>query len=158
MILLPALAHFFPSWSSLYLAISLPTVAYIVLWIWIPDSPRWFLKRGRVDEVKNILLEASTVNGRNAFILPSLECRISEQSAAAMKEPAPLGWWSLWDNRKNVIIMIALHTAWAIYVTNYMGMLLNIRAFGREYLDINTVIAGNVILKLNSFGMFIFCF
>lgn len=145
MILLPAIAHFFPNWTSLYQAISLPTLAYIILWIWIPDSPRWLLKRGRVSEVKEILLEASTVNKRNAFILPSLECRINNQYPAAMKEPPQSSWWSLWDNRKDMIIMICLHTAWAIYITNYMGMLLNIRAFGRDYLDINTVTAGKEI-------------
>lgn len=37
---------------------------------------------------------------------------------------------------------LALHTAWAVDVTNYNGMLLNIRVFGREYLIINTVVCG----------------
>lgn len=38
--------------------------------------------------------------------------------------------------------MVMLHTAWAIYVTNYNGMLLNIRAFSRDFLTANTIAAG----------------
>lgn len=152
-ILLPAVAHFFPRWTSIYMVISLPTLAYIILWKGIPDSPRWHLKRGRIDEAKDILLEGASINERNAFILPRLDLRLREQAAATLKEPAPLGWWSLWNNRENVIIMIALHIAWAVYVTNYNGMLLNIRAFGREYLEVNTVAAGGNLPKFITIGL-----
>lgn len=38
--------------------------------------------------------------------------------------------------------MVCVHLAWAIYIVTYYGMLLNIRTFSRDHLEINTVVAG----------------
>lgn len=40
-ILLP-LVTWLESWSLVYVAITLPTLALLVTYFWIPDSPRWF--------------------------------------------------------------------------------------------------------------------
>lgn len=130
------------SWTSIYLAISLPTTFYCILWHWIPDSPRWLLKHGYVDEAKAVLLESIAANNRKYIIPVDFDDRLKQRSNEMEKEPVPLGWWSLWVGPKAIVTMIAVHTAWAIYVTNYNGMLLNIRAFGRDYIYVNTMVAG----------------
>lgn len=141
-ILLPFIAHYFTSWTSLYLAISLPTVLYILLWPLIPYSPRWLLKNGEIDEVKQILMAAAESNGTLDALPKDIEARLRLQAAYLIREPAPDTWLSLWSDRRSVLLMSALHTAWAVYVTNYNGMLLNIRAFDRKYIAANTVSAG----------------
>lgn len=141
-ILLPLIAHYFSSWTSIYLVISLPTAIYIILWNWIPDSPRWLIKHGKIDDVKEILLNAAKLNHRMNFVPNNLDYYLNDQWAASENEPTSLGWWSLWKSKKSTVTMLALHTAWAVYVTNYNGMLLNIRAFGRNYIDANTIAAG----------------
>lgn len=107
----------------------------------IPDSPRWHLRHDNIDNVKNILLNAAKVNDRLYLVPHNLDHQINVQAAANLKT-IDANWWSLWPDRKSIITMVMLHTAWAIYVTNYNGMLLNIRAFGRDFLTINTVMAG----------------
>lgn len=141
-ILLPLVAHLFPSWTSIYLAISLPTTAYLLIWPWIPDSPRWHIQRNNTAHVKQILLNAAKVNERMYLVPRNLDYRISVQAAMSLKVVETARWFSLWPNRKTILTMVMLHTAWAIYVTNYNGMLLNIRAFGREFLTPNTIAAG----------------
>lgn len=141
-ILLPLIAYIFPKWQSIYLAISLPTFLYMLVWSWIPDSPSWLLKRGKVESAKRLLLYIVKVNERTTYLPPNFESFLKVETAAQLKKPAQQNWWSLWENRKSTITMIALHLAWAVAVTNYNGMLLNIRAFGRDFLTINTLVAG----------------
>lgn len=143
-ILLPFIANALPAWSwtSLYLAISLPTLAYILIWYWIPDSPKWLLAHGEIDAAKNCLFYAIGVNKRSSRLPSNFDSYLQLEAAAYSKAPKPENWQSLWSTKKQIILMCALHTAWAVDVTNYNGMLLNIRVFGREYLMINTVICG----------------
>lgn len=108
----------------------------------IPDSPTWLLKHGKINEAKHYLFDAIHVNGQSSQLDNDLDILLENQIGAYAKEIKHQNWWSLWCNRKETILLIALHTAWAVDVTNYNGMLLNIRVFGREYLTINTIICG----------------
>lgn len=60
----------------------------------------------------------------------------------SLAEPPPAGWWSIWKGPRAKCNMVAVHLAWSIYIVVYYGMLLNIRAFSRDHLEINTAIAG----------------
>lgn len=112
------------------------------LWHWIPDSPRWWLMRDEIVKAKNILLAAAEYNDRRKSVPKDLDYRLRAQAALSLLNRPTSSWFSLWSDGKSVVLMIALHTAWAVYVTNYNGMLLNIRAFDRKYLMPNTIIAG----------------
>lgn len=59
----------------------------------------------------------------------------------ASQVPAP-SWSSLFKGQKAVRHTVCVHWCWAIYLFCYYGTLLNIRTFGREYLHINTAVAG----------------
>lgn len=120
----------------------MPTTVYILIWPWIPDSPRWHIRRDHTDTVKTILLDAVKVNDRKYLVPHNLEDQINVQAAASLKIVDESNWWALWSDRKSTITMVMLHTAWAVYVTNYNGMLLNIRAFSRDFLVVNTIVAG----------------
>lgn len=141
-VLLPLVAHLFPSWTSIYMAISLPTTVYMLIWPLIPDSPRWHIRHKHTENVKKILLIAAKVNDRQYLVPHNLDHQINVQAAASHAVIDTPNWWSLWCDRKSIITIVVLHTAWAIYVTNYNGMLLNIRAFGRNFLTANTIVAG----------------
>lgn len=143
-ILLPFISDLMPAWSyqSIYLAISLPTVAYILVWFWIPDSPKWLLAHGEIGAAKSWLFYAMRVNKRTSRLPSNFDSFLQLEAAALSKAPKPENWQSLWSSKTQFILMFALHTAWAVDVTNYNGMLLNIRAFDRNYLIINTVVCG----------------
>ncbi|XP_001663173.2 solute carrier family 22 member 8 [Aedes aegypti] len=141
-IMLPGVASFWSSWSQLYLAISLPTFVLIILHRWIPDSPRWLLKRGRVREANTYLMEAARCNGTENRIPSDFEHQLKTFSDAAVVQADPDPWWKIWEEKASKKDLICVHLAWSIFIVVYYGMLLNIRAFGREHLQINTVIAG----------------
>lgn len=56
LILLPAVASFWNNWTQIYMAISFPTVALIILHHWIPDSPRWVIFLKKKQEHYSLLL------------------------------------------------------------------------------------------------------
>lgn len=143
-VLLPLISNLLPAWSwtSIYLAISLPTVAYILVWFWIPDSPKWLLAHGEIGAAKNCLFYAMQVNKRTSRLPSNFDSFLQLEAAAYAKAPKPDNWQSLWSSKTQIIMMFALHTAWAVDVTNYNGMLLNIRVFGRNYLIMNTIVCG----------------
>lgn len=109
---------------------------------WIPNSPRWLIIRGRIEEARDILIESAIVNDRKHVLPANLEYLLRQQMIDIRNAPPDAGWWSIWKGRKAIRHMICVHICWAIYIITYYGMLLNIRAFSRDHLEINTAIAG----------------
>lgn len=108
--LLPAIASYWSSWSYLYMAISYPTIILILLYPWIPNSPRWLIKRGRIEETKMILLEAARINGKTDFTLSNLDKQLQIQAAECSKPVKEPSYWEMW--RGQVKNLIAVHLSW----------------------------------------------
>ncbi|KAI4883483.1 hypothetical protein NFI96_024521 [Prochilodus magdalenae] len=60
---LPLCAYFLRSWRLLLAVLSLPGLLYIPLWWFIPESPRWLLAKGRVQEAEDVIRAAARKNG-----------------------------------------------------------------------------------------------
>lgn len=119
---------------------------------WIPNSPRWLIARGRIEEARDILIESAIVNDRKHVLPANLEYLLRQQMINVKNAPPDAGWWTLWKGRKAIRHMICVHICWAIYIITYYGMLLNIRAFSREHLEINTAIAGKFCFEIDHFA------
>lgn len=150
-ILLPLIAFINPNWSSIFLMISLPTILYIPIWWLIPDTPRWFLRKGQIDAAAEIIEYAVSINKTKHMMMPDLRQHLNNLVTSSLKEQPPAKWNSLWTDRRIVLQIIAIHIAWAVYVTNYNGMLLNVKAFGREHLSLNTILLGEHIQNIIEF-------
>lgn len=142
-ILLPGIASWWASWETIYIAISLPTVGLIILHYWIPDSPRWLLKAGKVKEAVQILKHAAEINGKKDFLEDDLYKQLSELADHMHNDTPEPTLLSIW----NVPFVIKLrlfigHVGWSVYLILYYASLLNVRALGRKYLETNTVMAG----------------
>lgn len=154
MILLPWVSTWWSSWALVYVAISLPTISLIFIYYWIPDSPRWLLKHGRVEEAMNVLLDAAKVNKKKDFTEDNLLKQLSEMSESMQNDPPEPSLLSIWQGtftlkRK----LFVAHIGWSIYLMLYFGLLLHVRAMGRDYLEVNTMIAGAAELAGTFIGL-----
>ncbi|XP_064131321.1 organic cation/carnitine transporter 2 [Loxodonta africana] len=66
--LLPLFAYFIRGWRMLLLALTAPGVLCVVLWWFIPESPRWLISQGRFKEAEAIICKAAKING---IVVPS---------------------------------------------------------------------------------------
>lgn len=66
--LLSGIAYMFPSWRSLYIASSIPSILFVTFIIpFLSESPRWFLVRGKAKDAMKVMRLMAQSNGR---ILP----------------------------------------------------------------------------------------
>ncbi|XP_023034599.2 solute carrier family 22 member 13 [Drosophila willistoni] len=61
--LLPWIAYFLNNWRILSLVTSTPIIFGLVLYFFLPESPRWLLSVGRIDEGMRNIQRAADVNG-----------------------------------------------------------------------------------------------
>lgn len=95
-----------------------------------------------MSEAKAILEEAARINGKKNALPRDLEHLLQVQAASCLEGAPPPNWWGLWEGHRAKRHMICVHLVWSIYIVTYYGMLLNIRVFGREHLEVNTIVAG----------------
>ncbi|KAK7108047.1 hypothetical protein V1264_015849 [Littorina saxatilis] len=63
--ILAGLSYVLRDWRHLQLAGSLPPVIFLVYWWIVPESPRWLVSKGRVDEAMVTLSKVARVNGNS---------------------------------------------------------------------------------------------
>ncbi|XP_040907197.1 solute carrier family 22 member 4 [Toxotes jaculatrix] len=59
---LPWIAYGIREWRTLLAVLSMTAVVYIPLWWFIPESPRWLITQGRVEEAEAIVRDAARKN------------------------------------------------------------------------------------------------
>lgn len=142
-ILLPLVASYWDSWTLVYVGITLPTFILMFIYPLIPDSPRWLVKHGKVDEALNVMMTAAKINGKNDFTKDELELELKNLATQALNDPPEAEWVSIWEgNFSHKWRLFVAHVSWSVYLMLYFTYLLHVRAMGRIYLRTNTIIAG----------------
>ncbi|XP_035027242.2 solute carrier family 22 member 5 [Hippoglossus stenolepis] len=60
--LLPLFAYFIRGWRMLLVASAIPGLLIVPTWWLIPESPRWLLQKGRVEEAELVIRNAAKMN------------------------------------------------------------------------------------------------
>ncbi|XP_022616363.1 solute carrier family 22 member 7 [Seriola dumerili] len=64
---LALMAYFIRDWRHLMLAVTAPCIAAIISWWWLPESARWLLANGKVEEAQKYLVQCAEMNRKNEY-------------------------------------------------------------------------------------------
>ncbi|XKL61760.1 hypothetical protein PGB90_001593 [Kerria lacca] len=148
-IIIAGIAYVTHGWRSLQLAITLPSLLFLGLWWIVPESPRWLLAMGKIDEVMVVLKEAARVNKR---ILPSNIDKILRQNISTIDiTEKPKGRiLDLFRTPTIRLISLVLYIVWFSVYLVYYGLVLNLSNIGGD-VYINSIISG--IVEVPAIGL-----
>ncbi|XP_061585924.1 solute carrier family 22 member 7b.1 [Cololabis saira] len=67
-VILPGLAYFVNDWRKLTFTVTTPLLVAMFTWRWLPESARWLLSSGKVEQAHFYLKQCAQVNRREEFM------------------------------------------------------------------------------------------
>ena len=142
------------AWRWMFCAVVVPAVLFTMMSLFIPESPRWLLARGRSDEAYKVL---SRVGGRSYALSEVANIKVALQA----EENAKSSWRELWlpGVRKIVLIGAALAVLqqWTgiNILFNYAAEVYRSAGYGENDILLNIVITGAINLIFTVIAMLI---
>ncbi|XP_032679463.1 organic cation transporter protein [Odontomachus brunneus] len=151
-ILTAGFAYFITDWRMLQVAITVPSIAFLLYWWFIPESARWLLTKGRLQEAKDLLQRASLENGVEMpdDALDTLLDNNSEGSTPDSRKPSLFDLFRYPNLRRKSIL---LFFNWLVNSGTYYGLSWHASNLGgNDY--VNFVISGVVEVPAYTFLIF----
>ena len=149
--LLALVAYITPDWRHIQLITSVPGfVCAAIVWF-MPESPKWLLCRGRVDEAEKIVREAADFNGLTLardWKLKPLSTKAEEEG----KGRATL--LDLFKHKNLAIKTLILYFNWFANSFVYYGLTLNSGSLGGTIM-VNFLLNGLMEIPAYTFSLFI---
>ncbi|XP_042331636.1 solute carrier family 22 member 13-like [Sceloporus undulatus] len=123
--MLAGLAYAIHDWKLLQIAGSAPVFAlFFYLWV-LPESPRWMVTKGKVEEAKKLLLKAAAMNKRSIppEMLDQLKAERTTKSGSILE---------LVKNLHLRKVTFLMSTVWFVNSLTYFGLSLNVGSFGLD--------------------------
>ncbi|XP_075994663.1 organic cation/carnitine transporter 2-like [Genypterus blacodes] len=131
--LLPGSAYLLRRWRHLSIIMATPGLACMLLWWWVPESPRWLVLRGRVQEAELVVRSAAQENGVEAP--PVIFLRTNAEKDSLQRAPS-LNCLDLLRIREVRHITLILWVIWFSSHVCYFGMSFNSTGLhGNPYLN-----------------------
>lgn len=127
--LLALLAYFIRDWRYLMLVVTSPCLAAIISWWWIPESARWLLANGKVEEAKKYLVQCAKMNGKYGYT-SKLDTEILRKVTVSEVASKNHSYLDLYRTPKLRKIAICSGIFWFAVAFTYYGISFKITGFG----------------------------
>ena len=123
---LGGLAYYIRDWRALVIATSIPSLLSLLVFKYIPESPRWLAVQGRVKEAEVILHEAAKENGAGRV-------RVSLDHTGPKPDIHPPNQYGIVDvfTKPSIrMITVIMLITWLVNSLVYYGLSLNVKNLG----------------------------
>ncbi|XP_010710633.1 solute carrier family 22 member 13-like isoform X2 [Meleagris gallopavo] len=123
--ILAGLSYGIPNWRLLQIVGSAP-IFILFLFIWVlPESARWLVTRGKIEEAKKYLKKAASINKRTIppELLDQLKCETQTKSGNIL---------DLLRKKHLLKVTLIMSCAWFVNNLVYYGLSLNVTNFGLD--------------------------
>ncbi|XP_033741750.1 uncharacterized protein LOC117328333 [Pecten maximus] len=135
LVILGGIGYAFGEWKSIEIAAAVPSVVFLFYWWFIPESPRWLISQGKIEEANKIIQKAAKVN----------KVTIPEKilNADSIEEPETGRLWHLFTSRVLLIRTLIIFFNWGVVSLVYYGLSLNTGNLGGDFY-VNFLLTGLV--------------
>ncbi|XP_051967545.1 solute carrier family 22 member 7a [Xyrauchen texanus] len=127
--LLALLAYLIRDWRHLILVVTSPCLVGIIAWWWIPESARWLLANGKVEEAQKYLLQCAKMNGKYSYT-DKLNIETLKKITIPEVTNKNHSYLDLVKTPKLRKIVICSGIFWFAVAFTYYGISFNITGFG----------------------------
>ena len=139
------------NWRHLQLIISVPPIIFLVAYYFLPESPRWLISKGRLDEAKVILEKAAKTNKRPWPTTVDLTTGSEVKESTEEVKNSTANIWDLFKTpnlRKNTLIQ---YFNWFSASFVYYALTFNSGTLFPGDIYINTLISG--LIEFPAYGL-----
>ncbi|XP_045769659.1 organic cation transporter protein-like [Maniola jurtina] len=133
---LPIIAYFLRDWRQLQMATSLPWIFVVFYYYLIPESPRWLITRGKMEEAIETLTRIARRNGRPTDNIRDIVEKIHEETAICSGQEYG-SYLNLFKTPKMRLYTLLLAFVWLCCAHTFFGINQYIgRLQGNLYLNV----------------------
>ncbi|XP_056264732.1 solute carrier family 22 member 7-like [Pseudoliparis swirei] len=124
-----AIAYFVTDWRWLIVSVSSPLTVAIITWRWMPESARWLIANGKLEQAQMYLRKCAKVNG-TAKLIDTLNIETLSTIVVTEKRDRPYSYFDLIRTPNMRKLALRTGTVWFCVATAFYGISFNITGFG----------------------------
>ncbi|CAH1796783.1 unnamed protein product [Owenia fusiformis] len=131
---LPIFAYFIRDWRHLSMATSACGSLLLLTWWFVPESARWLIQKGRLEEARQIIRHIAKYNNKPVPDLTFLEQYVEEKEKKQTREE--YSYIDLFRSPTTTKCTLIICYAWFVCSSTYYGLSLNVKNLsGSRYLN-----------------------
>lgn len=117
LVVLAGVAYFIRHWKYIEIAVSAPSVFFLLYWWLIPESPRWLISQGRYKEAEKVIKQIAEGNNVTLPEKALLNLEADQPPAGRI--------WHLFSHKTLLIRTLIIFFNWMVVSMGYYGLSLN---------------------------------
>ncbi|XP_026739256.1 solute carrier family 22 member 12-like [Trichoplusia ni] len=121
-VFMPIFAYYLRSWNKFCLGIAIPNLFYLVYYFALPESPKWLIAQGRLDDASKVMTQAAKWNNRpSENMIDVVKSIASENTEYKDSQQEKANYTDLFRTRRLGINTVCSCTIWFILGISFFG-------------------------------------